>query len=288
MYTNNYNNHRPAQQDNNKIAHHAIRLPKGGGAISGMGEKFQANAVTGTGNFSIPLPVTPGRDEFAPDLALGYNSGSGNTPFGLGWDIGLPAITRSTDKQLPTYNDAENKDTFILSGAEDLVPVLEKTGEEWIKSVGARFIAPISTMPEDNYQITSYRPRIEGLFARIEKWRNTSNGEVHWQAITKDNVTSYYGLTEQARIVDSANTRKVFSWLIEKTINAKGSTIDYEYKQENSDNIPADITEYQRLSKSFAFNQKYLKHIKYAPMSNDATNHHMQLVLDYGEHTTDN
>ena len=35
----------------------AINLPKGGGAIRGIGEKFQANPVTGSGSFSVPLAV---------------------------------------------------------------------------------------------------------------------------------------------------------------------------------------------------------------------------------------
>jgi hypothetical protein len=32
-----------------------ISLPKGGGAIKGMGETFQPNLFTGTGNFTIPI-----------------------------------------------------------------------------------------------------------------------------------------------------------------------------------------------------------------------------------------
>jgi hypothetical protein len=43
----------------------AISLPKGGGAIRGMGEKFAANPVTGSRSMSIPLAVSPGRSGFA-------------------------------------------------------------------------------------------------------------------------------------------------------------------------------------------------------------------------------
>ncbi|HKL82681.1 MAG TPA: hypothetical protein VJ879_09195, partial [Desulfobacter sp.] len=38
-----------------------INLPKGGGAIRGMGEKFAANPVTGTGSMTVPIAVSPGR-----------------------------------------------------------------------------------------------------------------------------------------------------------------------------------------------------------------------------------
>ena len=39
----------------------ALALPKGGGAIKGIGETFTANPVTGTCGVAIPLPLSPGR-----------------------------------------------------------------------------------------------------------------------------------------------------------------------------------------------------------------------------------
>src|SRR5918995_1889913 len=102
----------------------SISLPKGGGAIRGIGEKFAAAPVTGTGSMSGPLATSPGRSGFGPQLALSYDSASGNGPFGFGWSLSLPAVTRKTDKGLPRYRDAEESDVFVLSGAEDLVPEL--------------------------------------------------------------------------------------------------------------------------------------------------------------------
>src|SRR5205814_4386002 len=105
----------------------SIGLPNGGGAIRGIGEKFAANPVTGTGSVSVPIPASPGRSGFGPQLSLAYDSGAGNGPFGLGWNLSLPSITRKTDKGLPKYQDADESDVFILSGAEDLVPVLTQS-----------------------------------------------------------------------------------------------------------------------------------------------------------------
>src|SRR5262249_31947988 len=59
----------------------SISLPKGGGAIKGIGEKFSANPVTGTSALSVPLPISPGRAGLQPALALAYDSGAGNGPF---------------------------------------------------------------------------------------------------------------------------------------------------------------------------------------------------------------
>src|SRR6201982_1958324 len=63
----------------------ARSLPKGGGAIRGIGEKFAANPVTGTGSMSVPIATSPGRSGFGPQLSLSYDSGAGNGAFGFGW-----------------------------------------------------------------------------------------------------------------------------------------------------------------------------------------------------------
>src|SRR5271154_6347101 len=84
-----------------------ISLPKGGGAIQGIGEKFSTNAMTGTGALSIPIAVSPARSGFSPQVSLTYDSGSGNGIFGVGWSLALPSISRKTDKGLPQYGDSE-------------------------------------------------------------------------------------------------------------------------------------------------------------------------------------
>src|SRR5438128_2368340 len=122
----------------------SISLPKGGGAIRGVGEKFAANPVSGTGSMSIPLDTSPGRSGFGPQLSLSYDSGSGNGPFGFGWSLSLPAITRKTDKGLPQYRDADESDVFVLSGAEDLVPILD--------GAGSRIKLPLRTVNNIQYE----------------------------------------------------------------------------------------------------------------------------------------
>ena len=157
-------------------------MPKGGGAIRGIGEKFAANPVTGTGSMSVPIATSPGRSGFGPQLSLSYDSGAGNGPFGFGWGLSLPSITRKTDKGLPQYHDADESDVFILSGAEDLVPVLQADGSRY------RDDTTVAA-----YTIHRYRPRIEGLFARIERWTRKHDGDVHWRSISKDNILTLYG-----------------------------------------------------------------------------------------------
>src|SRR5437764_9515759 len=144
----------PSETSRNPLP--VISLPKGGGTIRGIGEKFAANPVTGTGSMTVPIATSPGRSGFGPQLSLSYDSGAGNGPFGLGWSLSLPAITRKTDKGLPHYfdggKDQPDSDVFILSGAEDLVPVLTK--DTLLKDVSS---------PDGEYVIRRYQPRVEGL-----------------------------------------------------------------------------------------------------------------------------
>gem|GEM_PF-2979575 len=42
-------------------AAHIISVPKGGGALSGIGETFHPNLFSGIGNVSLPIATSPGR-----------------------------------------------------------------------------------------------------------------------------------------------------------------------------------------------------------------------------------
>ena len=279
----------------------SISLPKGGGAIRGIGEKFAANPVTGTGSMTIPIATSPGRSGFGPQLSLSYDSGSGNGVFGLGWNLSIPSISRKTDKGLPRYQDAEESDVFILSGAEDLVPVLiESKKDEWEQE-------QVSSRTENGftYQIVRYRPRIEGLFARIERWTRADDPEdVHWRSISKDNILTIYGRDEYSRIFDPAAPNHIFTWLISETRDDKGNAVIYEYKKEDGTGV--DLThahERNRGSRDDLHRKtnRYLKRILYGNCTSlpddlgkrppflieekiQSTDWMFETVFDYGEH----
>ncbi len=260
----------------------SISLPKGGGAIRGIGEKFTANPVTGSGSMSVPLAVTPGRAGFGPQLSLSYDSGAGNGPFGLGWNLTLPSITRKTDKGLPRYCDAEESDVFLLSGAEDLVPEL--------LADGSRFEDRTSIT---GYTVHRYRPRIEGLFARIERWTSkTDPSDTFWRSISRDNITTWYGKAPDSRISDATDSRKIYSWLICETYDDKGNAIRYEYKPENSEGVDFSAANEKNRDRSA---QRYLKSVKYGNRTPRRTDEDLsqrndwlfEVVFDYGEHNQD-
>lgn len=213
-----------------------INVPSGGGAVGGIGETFSPDLFTGTGNFSVPVGVPSGVNGFQPQLTLGYSTGSGNGFFGLGWSIGIPGVMRKTSKGVPQYDD---NDVFILSGAEDLVEVGQLQVKEGNKTIVG----------------TQYRPRTEGLFARILYIKNKTNN--YWRVTSKDGLTSYYGTPESkgndpATLSDPDNANKVFSWQLTQTIDLFGNRIDYKYLREAS-----------RKNAYHEWDQNYLEEINY-------------------------
>ncbi|MDZ4853662.1 MAG: SpvB/TcaC N-terminal domain-containing protein [Nitrospirota bacterium] len=280
----------------NQISAPTISLPKGGGAIRGMGEKFAANPVTGTGSMSVPIATSPSRSGFGPQLSLSYDSGAGNGPFGLGWNLSLPSITRKTDKGLPRYQDADESDVFILSGAEDLVPILTQNGGgQWVPED-----LPPRTVNSTIYRVQRYRPRIEGLFARIERWTNqTDPQDSFWRSISRDNITTWYGKTSESRLADPADLTRIFSWLICESYDDKGNVISYRYKAENSDDVDLSQVHERNRTPDTRKANRYLKHIRYgnhAPYFPKLTETNpwptlppdsewfFEVVFDYGEH----
>ena len=77
-----------AQPGGFSVAAPQLNLPRGGGALRGIGEKFAANPATGTGSLTVPIATSPGRSGFGPGLSLEYDSGTGNGPFGVGCPCG--------------------------------------------------------------------------------------------------------------------------------------------------------------------------------------------------------
>ncbi|MEQ1619806.1 MAG: SpvB/TcaC N-terminal domain-containing protein [Methylococcales bacterium] len=204
--------------DNSNKGGSVISLPQGGGALKGLGEKFSPDLFTGTGNFTVPIALPAGRIGFQPQISLSYSTGTGNGPWGFGWSLSIPGISRKTSKGIPRYRDAvgdSNPDVFILSGAEDLVPV--EGGP-----VGAQ----------------RYRPRTEGLFALIDHFFDGDTND-YWRVQTKDGLVSYYGTetsagSEPAVIANPSpdGHRQVCAWRLSRTDDSFGNRIEYEYRRD--------------------------------------------------------
>ncbi|GAA2366310.1 hypothetical protein GCM10010432_23670 [Catellatospora methionotrophica] len=243
-----------------------INLPQGGGAVRGLGEKFAANPVTGTGSLSVPLHLTKGRAGFGPNLSLSYDSGRGNGPFGFGWGLSLPAVSRRTDKGLPEYTDG---DVFLMTDTEDLVPVPN----------------PVTGYPA-GYAVDRFRPRVEGAFNRIERWRR-ADGDVHWRSITRDGVTTVYGADDGSRVQRDG---RVWSWLISSSYDQHGNAVEYEYLPEDARGVDLTAAHEQHRTAADRSAQRHLKRIRYGNRVSLLASEQadqgwlFEVVFDYGDH----
>ncbi|MCX4539401.1 SpvB/TcaC N-terminal domain-containing protein [Streptomyces sp. NBC_01565] len=258
----------------------ALVLPKGGGALRGLGERFTPDALKGTGALTVPLGLSAGRGGPAsPQHVLSYDSAAGNGPFGLGWSVDVPYVARTTDRGLPRY-DGPEEDTFHLAGADDLVPALSPGPDGSPQPV---------RRAEGPYEIRVYRPRTEGLFARIERWTDTASGAVHWRTTGKDNTVSVFGRDPAARVADPADPHRIFRWLLEEVRDDRGNVAVYSYKSEDFSGVdPGAPHERNRLrAQPRGPAERHLKRIRYGnPDPGSASGFRFEAVLDYGEHDT--
>ena len=247
-----------------------ISLPKGGGALSGIGEKFSPDLHTGTGNFTVPVNLPSGRNGFQPELNLLYSTGHGNGSFGLGWSLNIPGVTRKTSAGVPLFHDNffdNNSDVFILSGAEDLVPVAL-----WRYDPNDQDrIIPVD-IPESqdwsNAPVVQFRPRTEGLFARILYYRKDTN--IRWTVESKDGLKSIYGSSSQDSshgiISKPGNPSHVFAWKLTETKDPFGNKIRYEYEKDSAGG-----------------NQLYLKSVKYVDYGDPSEKFLVHVNFEYEE-----
>ncbi|MGT3351599.1 Tc family toxin subunit TcaC [Yersinia enterocolitica] len=258
-----------------------LSLPKGGGAITGMGETLGAIGPSGQASLTVPLPISIGRG-YSPALALNYSSGSGNGPFGLGWNIGVLSIHRSTVKGVPRY---DHRDQFIGPTGEVLVAVSESNE-----------ISQDKRYASAEFTITRYQPRIEGGFDRIEFWqpKNTAADLTSfWLIYSADGQQHCLGKSAQAHIADPEHPDHIAEWLLEESVSAMGEHICYDYQSENDCNIDtAEGTAHPKVGA-----QPYLQQVRYGNLTSSEVLYTVKkpsakddkwlftLVFDYGERT---
>ncbi|MET8454591.1 SpvB/TcaC N-terminal domain-containing protein, partial [Streptomyces sp. NPDC005209] len=269
-----------AARHDDPLAPPAVCLPRGGGAIRGIDETFTTMPATGTGALTIPLALSPGRPGATPQLALTYNSGTGNGRWGIGWDLSLASVTRRTDRGLPRYRDvAPDSDDHLLLGQE-LVPELRATGGVWRHPATDR----------DGWRIERYRPRVEAAFARIERWTEIATGIAHWRTVSRDNVTTLFGTSSENRIADPDDARRVFTWLACESHDDKGNAVLYRYTAEDAADV--DLRQSHEQGSRPRATQRHIKRILYGNRApyvpgerlTDRADWMFEAVFDYGEH----
>ncbi|MFR9773794.1 SpvB/TcaC N-terminal domain-containing protein [Nocardia sp. SC052] len=183
-----------------------VSLPKGGGAVGGLGGSFSPDLNTGGGGYEIPFDLPEGRNGHTPAVALRYGTGMPNGPFGLGWGIGLIRLDRDTSGGAPEYAAG---DPLVAPGVGPLRP-------------GA-------TDPN------RFLPETDGLVWDV---RRVDDG---FEILQRDGIRHTLGSTAESRVSDPADAARVASWLVHRSVTADGEAIEYRYIADGAGRLLAEI-----------------------------------------------
>jgi RHS repeat-associated protein len=254
------------------LAAQSVGLPAGGDMPTGLAGAFDPDEFTGAARFQLPIASSRARG-LSPELALSYSSLDGQGPYGLGFSLTLPSVSRSTSLGVPRYDD---RDVFTLAGQGDLVPL---DGQVRAERAGAHA-----------YTVTSYAPRLQEAFDVIERWTDET-GAVFWRTVDAANVTSIYGRTPLSRIADPHAPHRVAGWLLDVSFDPHGNAILAEYLAENTENVLDAVYEEGReqTANRYPGRLRYGNTVPYAapPFGigpPPATDWLFDLVFDYGQY----
>jgi len=177
--------------------------------------KVDVSAI-GAATYTIPIEVVPGTNGLQPNLAIVYNSMSGMGVLGQKWSLqGISSITRVPQSKYFDGNITaigfDTTDRFALNGSRMLL----SSGNSY----------------HDN---PTYCLETED-FSRIKK-QGYSYDNLSFKRILPDGKEDYYGafLENDSRLFVDANV-KAIAWMIDKTIDAYGNSMDYYYQQSDGE-----------------------------------------------------
>ena len=150
---------------------------------------------TGAVLYSIPIQIPLGRNGIQPLLNLAYNSYQKNSWVGVGWDLEMGAIQRSTKRGVDYY-------------ADDYVVVKEGYSSELVE--------------RSEWGQNFYGARIEEVFTKY--YFNPVTGG--WEAYARDGTKYFYGSRAVSR---QDNMHGIFKWCLDKVVDTHGNFMEVTY-----------------------------------------------------------
>ncbi|BEH09273.1 RHS repeat-associated core domain-containing protein [Geobacter sulfurreducens subsp. ethanolicus] len=175
------------------------RVAADGGIDSSGGATATAvpDLFTGAMSYRIPIEVPPGINGLEPNLALLYRSSNGNGWLGMGWELELGSIERTTLGGVDYSNDS-----YILrstGAASELVPVTS----------------------------SEFRSKIEKDFTKITKVNDAKYfHDYYFIATSKLGIKFYFGQTEDSSVY---GPQGVFKWALNRVEDTYGNVVDFTY-----------------------------------------------------------
>jgi RHS repeat-associated protein len=163
--------------------------------------------ATGALTYSYDISVPPGRNGMTPDISLSYNSNNANRDsiIGSGWDISIPSIERINK----TGSNSMYSETYFVSSMD---------GE--LVSLGSNNYAA----KNENGSFNTY-----SLVSNV------------WTVKDKSGTVYKFGNTAAARQDNSADTSKVFKWMLEEERDTNDNYVKYIYFKDAGQIYPSQI-----------------------------------------------
>ncbi len=165
---------------------------EGKGAMAGNSGAFA---------YTIPIEVPPGRRGLAPRLALTYNSSGDNGFLGVGWDLPIGEVMRSTKRGVNyACNPSTSPDpcfVFMLGGAAS------------------------ELIPRTDWCADCYGAKVEGAFIRFRLVSGAS-----WEATDKSGTKYLLGSAAGSR---QDGPPGVFKWCLDQVIDPNGNSMTLTY-----------------------------------------------------------
>lgn len=164
-------------------------------------------SATGSFQYSVPLRIPPGIKDMMPNLAITYNSQSGNSNLGIGWSLtGLSAITRG----MPDLYHHHNIQPLGINTGD----VLYLDGQELIFS-GSVYLTEVKN------------------FAKIQSFGTAGSGPSYFIVEYPNGLTYEYGNTTSSKMLAQGKS-EVLMWTVSKIEDPYGNYIEFEYDNQQS------------------------------------------------------
>ena len=168
----------------------------------------------GAAIYSIPLQLPRGIGNMTPEIALVYNSQSGNGALGWCWDLaGLSSIIRDGKTY---YHDGVKTsvdfvdDRFVMDGKRLLLCSGDYGGN------GAVYKTEVDEM------------------SKIVSYTDGYNGPAKFRVHKKDGTVWEYGYTEDSRVEPQNRNDVALCWLVNKITDTDGNYINFNYVEKQN------------------------------------------------------
>lgn len=207
--------------------------------FTALAQAPEAQLFLGAATTSVPIQLPPNRNNFTPQLALTYNSNTGPSPYGHGWDLALPRLQRTGKRGVLSCSDD--------LGRQELVLTLSDTTIECTLDANGRCL-----------------PHVESGFIRIQRDDVNDPAGTTFKVRDKNGtiytfggpgeVTTSFGTSFSANggkaVVGSSTTAAftagspcayVSTWALSKVEDSNGNYIEYRYVRDGDVLYPHSI-----------------------------------------------